>query len=265
MNVPESADVAFLPKERLVRIFEMIERQGSARVSDLARQFGTSLMTIRRDLTELEQKGVVVRTRGGVMLRKGILEDYEVDVRRRTHLEQKQAIARTAAGLIKSGDTIALDASTTVVELARLLVQLPLTDVTVVTNNFMVANVIATSSIDLFFVGGRLRREALSTVGSQAQTMLAQWACAKTFVSGTGVDLEVGLMDSNPDEVGMKQLMLRNSVHRYLLADSSKLMRRAVMRVCPLTDFDAVITDAGIDAAVRGIFESSDIPLTVAD
>ncbi len=265
MDVSDSMDASFLPKERLVKIFDLIEQQGSARVADLATQFGASLMTIRRDLTELEQKGLVVRTRGGAMLRKGILEDYEVDVRRRAHREAKQAIARRALPFIRSGDTIALDASTTVVELARLLVEAPLTDITVVTNNFMVANVIATSNVDVFFAGGRLRREALSTVGPQAEAMLSQWACAKAFVSGTGVDIEVGLMDGNPDEVGMKQLMLRNSLQRFLLADSSKLMRRAVTRVWPLREFDAVITDAAIDETTRRILQAEEIPLIVAE
>ncbi len=265
MSALECEDVSFLPKERLVRIFEEVERKGSARVADLAEQFGTSVMTIRRDLTELEKKGLVVRTRGGVMLRNGILDDYEVDVRSRTHVVEKQAIARKAVELIESGDTIALDASTTVVELARLLVKVPLTDVTVVTNNFMVANIIATSNYNLFFAGGYLRREALSTVGPQAQTMLREWNVVKSFVSGTGVNLEIGLMDNDADEVAMKQLMLRGSLRRYLLADSSKLMKRAVTRVWPLQNFDGLITDAGIEDSTYRSFENHGIALLIGD
>jgi DeoR/GlpR family transcriptional regulator of sugar metabolism len=262
----ESEQSTYLPKERLIQIYRRIETQGAVRVADLADEFGTSLMTIRRDLAELEAKGLVLRTRGGAILRTGILEDYDVDVRRRSNVDKKIAIAHSALALIKQGDTIALDASTTVVQLASLLARQPGLNITVVTNNFMVAEVLASStSIELFFSGGRLRREAFSTVGVLAEKVISQFAFAKAFVSGTAVDLDAGLMDNYPEEVHMKQLMLRSSKERILLADSTKLMKRSLTKVWPITEFDYVITDSGVDSHIKELLSSSNVKLIIAE
>ncbi len=253
---------AFLPKERLVRIYDIVQKEGTARVAELAALFGTSAMTIRRDLTELEAKGLVVRTQGGVVARDGILRDYDVDVRQTYNVEEKSAIAKEAMRFIQPGDYVALDASTTVVELAKHIANLR--DVTVVTNNFMVANILASSPVELVFAGGYLRREAFSTVGPLAEHTVMQFAFTKVFVSGTAVDLDAGLMDNSPDEVHMKQLMLRNSKKRYLLADSSKIMHRGLIKVSPLAEFDAVVTDSRIDPAVELTMRKANVPLVVA-
>ncbi len=251
-----------LPKERLVRIHDIVQKEGAARVAELAALFGTSAMTIRRDLTELEAKGLVVRTQGGVMARDGILRDYDVDVRQTHNVEKKSAIAQEAMRFIQPGDYVALDASTTVVELAKYIANLR--DVTVVTNNFMVANILASSPVELVFAGGYLRREAFSTVGPLAEHTVMQFAFTKVFVSGTAVDLDAGLMDNSPDEVHMKQLMLRNSKERYLLADSSKMMHRGLIKVSPLFEFDAVITDNRIDPEVEHAMRKANVPLVIA-
>lgn len=256
---------SLLPKERLVRVYEVIQETGVGRVASLAAHFGTSPITIRRDLNELERRGLVVRTHGGVIIPKGILVDYDVSIRQQAHVDLKRSITRSALQFIEPGDIIALDASTTVVELAKWLVEEHFDDLTVVTNNFMVASVLMSSPIEVYFAGGHRRREALSTVGHAAEAMLSHWVFDKVFISVTAVNIASGAMDGDTEEVRVKRLMLRNSSKRYVLADSSKLMKRAARRVCSIADCDALVTDEFADRVIVEDFERANVRIVVAD
>lgn len=258
----EHSDYVILPEERLNKIYEELNRHHVVKVEELAQLYGTSSMTIRRDLAELERRGLAVRSRGGAVLKTATLVDYNVHIRQGKNVAQKRAIAREAVKHVHTGDTLALDASTTVIELARQIVNLA--ELTVVTNNFLVANVLLSSAVTMYFVGGRLRREAFSATGAMAETAIKQFSFSKSFVSGNAVDLVAGLMDTNLDEMQIKRHMLSNSAQRYLLVDSSKLMHQAVLKVWPLEDFDVVITDDGISDKIQTRFEEVGIHLVIA-
>ena len=256
-------DAYGIPVERLNKIYEQLNLHGVVKVNELATLFTVSKMTIRRDLAELDRRGLVVRSRGGAVLKEGLLADDNVGIRQIQNVEKKQAIAAEAAKHLVPGDTVALDASTTVVELAKQLGNIA--DLTVVTGNFLVANVLLSSAVTMHFIGGRLRREAFSTTGPMAEGNIAQFSFSKCFVSGNAVHLTEGLMDTNMDEIQIKRQILRNSERRYLLVDSSKLMHRALLKVWALSDFDYVITDNGITDEIHQQFDKIGVPLVIAN
>ncbi|AKX93441.1 DeoR/GlpR family DNA-binding transcription regulator [Neomoorella thermoacetica] len=247
-NNDRNNDIA--PQERRQLLFEYIYKNGSAKISELANRFNVSEMTIRRDIEVLEKKNLIMRTHGGVLYREGTIYDLGL-AGNKVHLNEKIAIAKAARPLIEPGDLIAFDASTTGAELARLLNGIE--DLTIVTNSLTVANIVAPySNITLILVGGNLRSKALSTVGPLAADIVDHFNFTKMFFSCNAVDPVEGLTDTNVAEAEMKKIMLQRAGQRILLADSSKIGKRALVRFWPMEEIDIFVTDAGTpDEAVQ--------------
>ena len=153
--------------ERQKRIMELLRENGSVMVNDLSRDFGVTLETVRRDLEKLEQMEQVRRTHGGAVLFEEIALDLSLEKRSGLNIEGKIAIAKKAVKLIRPGDTIFLDSSTTSFYLSKALKELK--NITVITNNLLIVNELqACDKIKVIAIGGVLDMGNLSFVGEIA-------------------------------------------------------------------------------------------------
>ena len=245
----ESAEAAprLLPSERLLRIRQLLEARGLMRVSELAQHFEVSEMTIRRDLAELEKSGAIEKTFGAAVLSEQAAFESSLKERLHSHQAEKQAIARLAASLVHDGDSIAIDASTTGIALARELRQRP---INVVTNGFDVAQALRGGQASVLLVGGMLREHSASLVGPLAMQAVGQLRLDRAFFSSKGLLLD-GFVDSDLAEVDVKRAMLCSAAQSIALLDSSKFGKRALGVITTLEAVDLLISDIGLAAAAR--------------
>jgi DeoR family fructose operon transcriptional repressor len=252
-----SHPLRLLPSERQQTIKRLALEQGVLRIGELAEKFQVSEMTIRRDLEMLESSGHIERTFGGAIITEQASFESSYSVRLHTHTPEKEAIARYASTLIQDGDTIALDASTTALALARMISK---RSVTVVTNSLDVAQELRNSRTKLILTGGYLRQVAGSFAGPIAQKALKELRFDQAFISGKGIQIPGGLMDSDLDEVEVKRSMLESADRVNVLLDSSKFGKRALGLITPLDSIDLLISDSHIPVEALEALNQFGIP-----
>ncbi len=233
-------------EQRKQKILELLAREQSVRVSELCLLLRASPASIRRDLQELDEAGLLSRTHGGAVdSRMAAFEPSlaEKEDRRRA---EKRAIARVAAGLIQEGDTILLDAGSTTLEIARLLRQAR--GVTVLTNALNIALELMAAEIEVTLTGGTLRRKTQSLVGPITENVLAGLHVDKLFLATNGLDLKKGLTTPNVTEAQSKRAMIESAREVIVVADHSKFGCVAFSRVCELGRVHRLVTDAGAPA-----------------
>ena len=180
-------------EERQRKIQAIIERRGKINVANLAQEFNVSLMTIRRDLLEMTEKGFIERTHGGAMPLKStnLLQPYAFMLKAGKGSEEKQRIGLAVAKLISPGEKIYLSAGTTTYWVANAL--LDWDNLTVITNSLPNALLLAKNpNIEIIMVGGFLRRNELSLVGHFAETVIRELHLDKAIMGIRGIHLEYG-------------------------------------------------------------------------
>ena len=236
-----------LAAERQSRIARLITERQTVSVVELCNLFNVSDMTIYRDLRRLEGRGILQRTHGGAILLKQPPGDLPYYAREHEQVREKLAIARLSATLINDGETIVLDAGTTVATLARALVHKR--DLTVITNSVHVVNELAgISDITVIATGGSLWEPTMSMVGPLAVSALRRFAVDKAFLATPAISLEAGITNSNLYEAEVKSTMLEIAREKTLLVDHTKFDRTSYAVVAPLSAFDQLITDDGTGA-----------------
>ena len=234
-----------LAQQRHREILKRLAGTGGARVTELARALRVTEETIRRDLTHLSDEGRLVRTHGGAVSVHDDRHDLPFEVRRTANLLEKRAIATHALRHVTAGDVIALDASSTVHEFARLL---PNIAITVVTNSLPATVTLASRpQVRVVLTGGMLDTPSRSVVGALAEQGLERFNINKLFLSSKGVDLVRGLSDGTDDQARLKRRMMDLAEKTYLLVDHSKLGIRSVVFFGALPEADVLITDAGAE------------------
>lgn len=233
--------LSFLNKRQL-NIAEIIQKEGSVRVSDLSLTFDVSDETIRRDLEKLEEEGVLKRVHGGAIL-KTFKEGKEIPVITRTRInrDEKEMIAKRAAEFVKDGDIIAIDASTTGLCLTKYIKH---KKITVITNTIPVAlDLLDAESIQVILIGGFLATESVSLVGNMSEKMIEGYHVDKFFFSCRGVDFKRGVSEIHEPQASMKKQIISISDELYLLVDHSKFNEKSLIGICDIQDVDYIITD----------------------
>ena len=237
-----------LAVERRKKISNIIVDRKSITVIELANYFQVSGETIRNDLEKLEKQGVLVRTYGGATLVQGSAkEEMTVEEREVINADGKSRIGAFAASLVRDGETVFLDASTSSLQVAKSLKDKR--SVTVITNSQRVLNELSgCANVNLVCTGGQLRAKNMSYVGRVAEENVKNHYYAnKSFFSCRGVNLARGLMDSNEQEAEIKKAMIKYSETAVFLCDKSKLGILGVPMVAKLEDVDVLITDVQLD------------------
>ena len=237
-----------LPVERHREIVSRVESAGSVRTVELARELKVAEETIRRDLEKLDTEGRLVRIHGGALRRQDERREIPFDVREVVNLAEKRAMARKALAWVREGDVIALDASSTVRELARLIPDAPLT---VITNSIAVTTTLLHHGrVRVVSTGGTLDGPSISYTGTLAEEALERYAIRRTFLSVTAFDPERGLAVATEEHARIKRRMMQLADEVILLADASKFSAQGVEFFAAPEDVDVLITDDGTDPAL---------------
>jgi DeoR/GlpR family transcriptional regulator of sugar metabolism len=233
------------PEERLDQILSLVTERGRISVAELTDRFDVSAVTIRNDLTALERRGRLVRTHGGAMTPPGSVQEPTFSLRKRIHSVEKVRIAQAAAELVRDGDSIALDASTTAWHLAQQLKDRH--ELTVLTNGLFIALELADSpGVAVVMPGGMLRSGSNSLVGDLGAEIFNRYHVQKGFFGAWGLTLQEGLTDLNQYEVDLKRLMVERSKEVIAIIDATKWGQVAFSTFASLDQVDQVISDAPV-------------------
>lgn len=232
---------------RFDAILKRLRQEGTVTVELLSAELGASMVTIRRDLDQLEHDGLLQRTHGGaVSIEPLFYEPFKNDRSFQAHLEkfseEKRRIGRAAAALIEKGDTIALTPGTTTLEVIR---GLPLNqNITIVTNTVNIAMELSKrKDLDVFVTGGHLRGDWFSLVGPTAIQSLQSMLIHTLFIGADGIDGAWGASCLSSDEANLNSAMVKLSRRRIAVVDHSKFGKVAGWRICHTSDLQMLITD----------------------
>jgi DeoR family transcriptional regulator, aga operon transcriptional repressor len=235
-----------MAEERRTQILESVRSAGRVKVNELASRFNTSAVTIRNDLNDLQQRGLVQRSHGGAVLPVPILRESPLNVRLRAHSDEKLRIGAMAASLINDGEIIILDSGTTTLEIARQIKNRR--ELQVLTNGVNIAaELLDARGVQLFILGGAVNGESASVSGHFAEEMVDQFSADKLFLSGAGCDLNFGVSGANLEETMVNKAMLQIAREIILVADASKFSKRCMLRIVPFAQIDTVISDVSLD------------------
>lgn len=241
--MPYSNNSRLLGEERRRKILQMVEKDGQVTITDLARRFKLSAVTVRADLDALSEIGSIMRSHGGAV-RRNESQDYPLRLKATLHRSEKIRIGQAASQLVRPNETIILDSGTTTAEIARHLKEKKIRPLTVITNALNISLDLADApGISVIVVGGLLRPVSYSLVGPQAEAMLRDLHADRLFLGVDGFDLEAG--PSTPDvlEAQLNSCMLRVAKEINVVADSTKLGRQSVSRIGPTERISRLITD----------------------
>lgn len=232
---------------RKEKILEILYKVGEISVKEISNSFNVSQETIRRDLTSMENEGLILKTHGGAVLNLESVRDISVDVRKEIFLTEKRIIAKNAVSFIENGDIIMLDSSTTCLEIAKKLKKFE--NLTVITNSLIIASEISRcTNIKLILIGGVIFHEYQCFFGSTTEKALQELFANKAFISCSSLDLENGITDSNENECALRKIMIKNSKKVFLCADHTKINKVAMCKITNFSDIDYLITNEILDS-----------------
>jgi DeoR/GlpR family transcriptional regulator of sugar metabolism len=233
---------------------DRVRANGYASASELAGEFVVDSSTIRRDLAELAHAGLVRRTRGGVLpADPAEAVDLPYDVRRNSRAAEKRALGEAAAELVQDGQSLIIDNGSTTYEVARALRSRH--RLTVITNDLMVALCLSEHPTHkVHMTGGVMLDTVYTLVGPTAVASLQGLHVDWAFLGAEGVDPKAGVTNVNVVELDVKQAMIKAAEHLAVVADSSKLGRRSLAPVCPLSEVSVLLTDDQLPVAQRDAY-----------
>jgi DeoR family transcriptional regulator, fructose operon transcriptional repressor len=254
-----------LAAERQGAIAAMVAAQPSVKTNELAAELGVSVETIRRDLLRLEQLGLIERVHGGATARQRPPAMQGAYGRRRSaNVAAKRAMARAAVELVRPGDTIVIDASTSALEVARALPGA--WTGRVLTNSLPAAAELADRpDVEILLSGGLVQAGDLACSGSQVLTFFADYYADAAFLGAGGVHATAGLTSGDPQQVDVQRVVLDHAGHAYVLADASKLGVIAVRRVCGLDRVTGLITDGTPDQELATALDTANVQVIGSD
>jgi DeoR/GlpR family transcriptional regulator of sugar metabolism len=249
------------------RIMDTFRQYEFLLVTDIAARIGVSTMTIRRDLEYLEKAGKITRTHGGAVVnadgaRAGADEEESIfDRRLLKNAGGKEAIARMAATLVESAQSVGLDVGTTVLTAAQQLAGRQ--DLRFCTNNLRAAVALAGNGSPVYILGGEVRVPELSVVGSSAIQSIHSNFLDWLFLGASAID-ENGLYDFSPEDSEVKRAFIHSADRVALLCDASKFERRALARICELNVVDVLVTDQAPPPRLAAALRSAGVEVKVA-
>lgn len=245
------------------KILLSLEEAGSVRVEDLSERFSVSQVTIRKDLTELEEQGLLQRTYGGAVF--SHRSRFNISFMEKVNLQAgpKEAIARTALEYIHEGDTIILDAGSTTLSLASALVG-KFQSLYVLTSSVPAALELSRAGYELLLVGGQVRNHSLALIGPTAVRTLESYHADRAFLGTSGTTVAHGHSTPNPLDAEVKRAMIRSADEAYVLTDSSKFGHACLATYARLDEVAMIITDPGIPAHFLEAFTERGISYRLA-
>ena len=251
-------------KERRALILRLLEQKGEVQVTELSRDLGISEVTIRKDLTILQNRNLLIRTRGGAMRRpiENQNEDTTIAKKRMFNFREKERIGEEAAKLIKDGDFIMLDSGTTTLEVARHLEKF--NNLHIITNAMNIATELMNyKRFDVVLLGGNVRINSHSTVGPLALSVLRNFSRYKLFLGVDSFSIENGVSTPSLEEALLNQIMIQQADKVIAVFDSSKFNKRSFVHIADADQIDCIITDRAIPPGMSSKLKTVGIDIRI--
>ncbi|SNS98048.1 transcriptional regulator, DeoR family [Anaerovirgula multivorans] len=246
-------------EERKAKILEILNTSYRIQVNDLTEALQVSESTIRRDLQDLEQEGLLKRTHGGAVKLENTSFEPTMNEKELTNIEEKIEIGKKAAAFIEDNDTVILDAGTTTLQIAK---NIQARNVTVLTNSMLIAlELLNNKEVEVIIAGGYARREIVSIVGPITDKIIQSLRVDKAFIGTNGITIEDGCTTPNVDEAHTKSIMIQSAKEIYIVADHSKFGTVSFARIARLDEIDGIITDEEIDQNILEKYQSKNIQI----
>lgn len=249
-----------LPAERKRKIVELVSEHDGRSVEELADHFGFSKATVRRDLSDLEEEGMIERSHGGAVPVTTVGREQTYGQREVQNLEAKMAIGERAVEEILDGQVVFFDSGTTTMEVAK---QAPKDGSFLsVTNSPVLALELGRGENEVKLTGGSFRERTRALVGPSAEDFMDRMNFDLLFLGTNALDPDTGLTTPNEDEARVKERMVDHAERVVLVADGSKLGERSFVQFADLSDVDLFITDVELDDELRDAFQSADVTVS---
>ena len=230
--------------ERQQKILEYLEKKPSATVRELSEHLYTSEASVRRDIQALEARGLVQKIYGGVLSSKYQNGVIPLSLRDGDHSAIKDELARRAVKLIKDGDTVIFDASSTVRRMVKYMGHLH--NVKIITNNLRIFSECENPHLKLYCTGGTYSPDNHAFVGPSAENYLRGIRADLLFFSSQGIDVDGTVSDASETESSLRRVMIEHSDRQYFLCDSSKIGVRKMFTLCDKDNISGVICDKNL-------------------
>lgn len=254
-----------LPNQRRDKILELLKEDGSAKVTDLARLFKVTEVTIRQDLEKLEAEDLIIKEHGGAYLKNVADQVQSFSLAHQENLDKKAVIAQKCLEYMEEGDTIILDSGSTTTEIAKKIKSSRLRNLTIITNALNIALMLGSEpSIEVIMTGGEFKPPTLSLTGQKAADFFKGLNVQKLFLATAGISLKTGLTYPSINDLVVKRAMIEAAEVTYLVADSTKIGKSALASLGALGLIDYIITDSGIEQKHLELFTSNDIEVIIA-
>lgn len=243
-----------LIKDRRENIMRLIQKIGKIDIEMLINEFNVSDITIRRDLQYWEDKGAIIRYRGGAKLSQPMVDHSE---QISSNEKYKHAIAKYAAQFVKQGDTIFINSSSTAILLLKYIIN---KRVNIITNNAKAVHIEHDPLVSIHLTGGELRFPKEVMVGDFALNNLTKITASKTFIGCSGLDLSHGITTAILQEVAINECMINHTSGKvFVLADYTKIGAQYPFKTSDINRIDYVITDINADEQVCNDLKDSNI------
>jgi DeoR family transcriptional regulator of aga operon len=243
-------------------ILSELEKAGYVRVQDLSVSLGVSEVTVRKDLKELEDRKLLIRSHGSASPLSSLINDRHIDEKEKVQVNEKMRIAEAASQLLQKNDRIIIASGTTLLAFAQ---KIDITEpITVITPSVKISLLLSyKANVDIIQLGGSMRKSSASVIGPYAETLLGEMMCSKLFIGVDGIDLDFGLTTSNIAEAHLNQYMLNAAQEVIVLADSSKFGKRGFGKICNINQVHKIITDRNAPASFIQVIREKGIEVTL--
>ena len=244
--------------ERKNEILAKLRTEQRVLVSELAAHYGVAEETIRRDLDKLAREGYATKTYGGAIWGDSTRTDLSHTIRNKTNVDAKREIARLLSRIIRDGDHIMLDDSSTSLFVAKQIRDKK--NISVITNSVeIIMELSDVQGWSILSTGGMLKYESMALVGHHAEQMIRNYHVDRAIISCKGIDLQNGVTDSSDFHSQVKRAMMASARQKILAVDSSKFDRTSFVRIADFSDLDAVVTETAPSREWLEFFEG--VPL----
>lgn len=247
-------------EERKKFILNLLKNKDSVTIYEILEGCRASDITIRRDLSELEDKGLLIRTHGGATKKAATNDLFTFNHKMNQNKESKEYICKVASSFVKDNDIIFIDCGSTMAFLPKFLSQKQ--SLTVITNSLPIASeFINFENIKLVIIGGEIITQRKAVYGHIAEHNIEQYHANKAFIGADGVSLLKGLTSFDQKEASITLKMAENADEVFLLCDSTKIERNSYVRFADLTLADYIITDDRINPEIFSKYKKRNINL----
>lgn len=246
-------------KERQDKIYEMIQKNGAVTTSTLTQAFGVSVETIRKDLLNMERKGQLIRVHGGAVAKNDMRPILKLQERNKECSDQKMSLSLKALEFISEGEIIGVDAGSTAISFAEVLKE-KFSRLTVVTYSLDVFNILCNhKDFSVILCGGHFMKHENTFYGTLTLDMLNTLHVQKSFIFPSAVSLEYGICDYNKEFYLVQKQLIKSSDDIFILADSSKFEKKALLKVDDMRTDYVFISDSDLPEELRVLYRENNI------